>query len=61
MDNEQEREKLRLEQKVSEAAYELMINASFYFYDPVIFAEKVLQFIKERQEKEIYPAQLLRK
>ena len=53
MDNEQKREELRLEQKVAESAYELMINASFYFYDPVIFAEKVLKFIKERQGKEI--------
>ena len=59
MDNEQERENLRLEQKVAEEAYDLLISASIYLYDPVIFSEKVLQFIKDRQEKTTEPAQLL--
>ena len=51
MNNEQKRQELRLEQKVSDVAYDVMITANVYNYDPVLFAEKILQFIKEKQEK----------
>ena len=57
MDIEEKRQQLTFEQKVSDSAYDIMITASIYLYDPVFFAEKILQFIMEKQDKE--PAQFL--
>ena len=51
MDNEQKRQELKLEQKVSEVGYDILITANIYNYDPVSFAEKILQFIKEKTKQ----------
>ena len=57
MNIEEKRKQLTFEQQVSDSAYNVMITASIYLYDPVLFAEKILQFVKDKQEKE--PAQFL--
>lgn len=51
MDNEKKRQELTMEKQVHEAGYNILITASIYNFDEVEFAEKILQFVKEKQEK----------
>ena len=53
MDNEKKMEDLRLEQKATDVAYDVIITANIYGYDPIMFAEKVLQFIKEKCREDV--------